>query len=615
MKLQPKTKLASEKSLWQVATERALRCTSIVADEAILLGDESGTLTAFRVQDGTSRWCCEVSAAVQNQPAVEGDRVVVGTKAGDVIAFDLATGDLRWRYATGAPGTGAPTITDGVVTIGDALGRLHALDLRDGRPVWCQPFQAEKRIGAAPVVGRGMVIVGSYDGAVYALDAVRGTQVWRQKVGGRVTTGVALSDHWAYAGTHDGRILKLDLFAGRVQDRWTFTAGGPILSDVVLSPDRRVVYTGSGDGHLHGVDVQTTAVRCRFSAAGAVAAAPVFWEGVLFFGSIDGSVYALDAERHEELWRFEAGSAVMGLAVADGIVYVTAREGSLFALPWHLGQWERVAAFVEAVGRRRDAATFYARAGKPLEARRLLHYLGDFTAAAEVMESAGERTEAAEDYRRAGERAQRRGAEEEAAELYERAADLFAEIRCAAEVEECRRAAVRCRRAPFLRIDLLNRPALVVGEAATLQFRFENIGYSKARGVRARVVGPCECHYLFQVPEMAPGRAVAASFEGCIPNQAGQGQLFRLLLHYRASDGRLCDYQMPLRLSVRAPEQPPVHVDEVIVVQGPMTRVAGDVGTVKQEGEPGLVDVEGDAGMVVQRPGLSAWLHQRKEDE
>jgi len=54
---------------------------------------------------------------------------------------------------------------------------------------------------------------------------------------------------------------------------------------------------------------------------------------VVYFGSLDGKIYALDANNGAKAWEFATGNTVgSGPAVADGIVYVGSNDGNLYAL-------------------------------------------------------------------------------------------------------------------------------------------------------------------------------------------------------------------------------------------------------------------------------------------
>ena len=55
---------------------------------------------------------------------------------------------------------------------------------------------------------------------------------------------------------------------------------------------------------------------------------PAVVDGIVYIGSGDNYVYALDAGTGEERWRFETGQMVVSSpAVVDGVVYVGSTDG------------------------------------------------------------------------------------------------------------------------------------------------------------------------------------------------------------------------------------------------------------------------------------------------
>ena len=72
----------------------------------------------------------------------------------------------------------------------------------------------------------------------------------------------------------------------------------------------------------------------RFLTGGHVEYTPVHVDGIVYFNSLDGYAYALDAITGELLWRYFINVAVSGspMVVADGVVYVTTYPGFAYAL-------------------------------------------------------------------------------------------------------------------------------------------------------------------------------------------------------------------------------------------------------------------------------------------
>jgi len=84
-------------------------------------------------------------------------------------------------------------------------------------------------------------------------------------------------------------------------------------------------------------------VKWKFETGDEVWSSPVVAEGVIYFGSDDDHLYALDAQTGEEKWRFKTGDDVRSSpAIADGIVYVVSYDGNLYAVNSQAGQlvWE-----------------------------------------------------------------------------------------------------------------------------------------------------------------------------------------------------------------------------------------------------------------------------------
>ncbi len=84
----------------------------------------------------------------------------------------------------------------------------------------------------------------------------------------------------------------------------------------------------------------------KFDTGGAASRSPIMVDGVVYGGSENGSLYALDATTGAELWRFQADMAIdMTPAYFDGMVYVPTQTGTLYAVDaktgterWHLDQ-------------------------------------------------------------------------------------------------------------------------------------------------------------------------------------------------------------------------------------------------------------------------------------
>ena len=233
------------------------------------------------------------------------------------------------------------------------------------RVKWSFPTGA--RIVSSPVLAEGLIVFGSDDGKVYALDAHTGRQRWMHRTGGPVPSTPAISGGVVYVVSYDGRLYALELASG--EPVWTYASGGERrfearglhglqprqqtiadAFDVFLSSPvvgQGMVFFGSGDGRLHAVDAATGAARWTFATGDVVHGSPALADGVLVVGSWDSRVYALDAATGRERWRYQGGEDPLlhnqvgfqsSPAVADGVVYIGGRDSRLHAIDAATGQ-------------------------------------------------------------------------------------------------------------------------------------------------------------------------------------------------------------------------------------------------------------------------------------
>jgi outer membrane protein assembly factor BamB len=120
------------------------------------------------------------------------------------------------------------------------------------------------------------------------------------------------------------------------KQRWKFDKGmTPTVSD-------GVAYFGSMDKSLYAVDAATGEERWKFGTGGFLPSSsdtdgwgspPTVAGGVVYSTSVDGNLYAVDAKTGNERWAFDAGGPlVRSPAVADGLVYVSTVAGTLYAV-------------------------------------------------------------------------------------------------------------------------------------------------------------------------------------------------------------------------------------------------------------------------------------------
>ncbi len=128
---------------------------------------------------------------------------------------------------------------------------------------------------------------------------------------------------------------------------WTFQTEGAVWSSPAVN--NGVVYVGSDDFNLYAVDTQSGSLQWKFETGGIIRCRPAVVDGRVFFASDDGFLYTLDAKTGEQVWSVDIGNAVeprlypdavssnwdyqqSSPMVVDGTVYVGSTDGNVYAL-------------------------------------------------------------------------------------------------------------------------------------------------------------------------------------------------------------------------------------------------------------------------------------------
>ena len=113
--------------------------------------------------------------------------------------------------------------------------------------------------------------------------------------------------------------------------KWSFATGDLVdSSPAVLNG---LVYVGSNDHNVYALNATTGAKVWNYTTGGHVLSSPAVVNGTLYVGSSDNNLYALNASNGAKLWSFATGFTVYSSpAVANGVVYVGSDDSNVYAL-------------------------------------------------------------------------------------------------------------------------------------------------------------------------------------------------------------------------------------------------------------------------------------------
>ena len=124
------------------------------------------------------------------------------------------------------------------------------------------------------------------------------------------------------------------------QPAWTYKTAGAVLSSPIIVDG--VVYVGSEDKHLHAIDAKTGEKKWTLATKTLIDASPVYDEGVVYIGTDGGVLLAIDIKTGQPKWQFKTEGRIAGEAAIteidrkgggkDKVVIVGSHDGMLYCL-------------------------------------------------------------------------------------------------------------------------------------------------------------------------------------------------------------------------------------------------------------------------------------------
>lgn len=206
-----------------------------------------------------------------------------------------------------------PAVDESGVYLGIDKGRMIAFK-HDGKIKWIfHASDADRGIHSTPILTQKYIFFGAYNGHFYCLNKETGQILWQALLGKTIGSSPVFYEDAIYVGVEtfhpDGYLVKIDARNGQLL--WVSAwLGEQTHSSPTLDLENQQVILGDNLGQVSAFDLQSGRLRWRFKTQGPVKGTSPLWQGVVYYASWDGSLYALQAKTGELLWRGELGGKV-----------------------------------------------------------------------------------------------------------------------------------------------------------------------------------------------------------------------------------------------------------------------------------------------------------------
>ena len=312
-------------------------------DGTIFAGTNNSRIYALDGKTGKKKWEFDTQGGFREPELAAGPDGSLYTYTLDpddnyaqkLCALDKTDGHVKWSFTLDWPRFDPVVGSDGTVYAITDEGKIVALDPDSGKMKWDFSFQADKLRKNYPAISPdGMIYVKDEEGRITAYDGPTGKKKWSRKPDEWIQTKPVMTDEGTVILDCPRSVIALDGKTGQI--RWKFPLevykGFHSCFSVHSFNGNCVIH----DDHvLYVLDSKTGKKKCRYEKNLADESEPVVSPyGMVYFGTDDKKVIAIDAGTGELRWTHETGDMVSSRPSAgfDGTVLAGCKNGKLYAV-------------------------------------------------------------------------------------------------------------------------------------------------------------------------------------------------------------------------------------------------------------------------------------------
>lgn len=289
------------KQLWTFKTEGEktydiwdyFQSSAAVESGIVYFGSGDGHIYALDAKNGKEIWKYKTAGIVHASPTVTAHEILIGSFDGYFYCLEK-NGDLRWKFKTigehyfpkGEVQFHA-VAADSSVYFGARDFNSYALKIKDGTGHWVY-HQPGSWISVPSLAGKQLLLTMSDSYSVLALDKVYGGKLYEPRIPLNTFSSASITDSAAYFGALDGVLYKLDLSKGTVSS--VFQTASSKLNRSNFFDEKDKLRTGLDEKYAHDIHKLFTG----YLQMGSIFSTVWIDGQSLYFGSVDGAVYALE---------------------------------------------------------------------------------------------------------------------------------------------------------------------------------------------------------------------------------------------------------------------------------------------------------------------------------
>ena len=305
------------KTKWTYASEANVISTPAVNNGLVIFGNQKGKLVALSLNTGKTKWRYQTGAAIYSSPASAENKIVFGSTDGYVYCLNNS-GKLLWKFKADAAVLGSPVIENNIVYIGASDHKFRAIDLLSGKEKWV--FNGlDGPVVSTPVLHKDAVVFGAWDTYLYSLDKKTGILNWKWSNGSTVKNyspaacTPVIHNNVIYIAAPDRYITAIDFSSGKTLWRSNTSS---VRESIGISENGNYVYGKTMNDTLVAFSTSTVMQQPAWKMNVGygyehVPSMLIEKDGIVFFGTKNGVVYAVDAGAQKTWWAHKIDNSMV----------------------------------------------------------------------------------------------------------------------------------------------------------------------------------------------------------------------------------------------------------------------------------------------------------------
>ena len=270
----------------------------VVVQDAVYFGSGDGNLYSVNAGSGELNWKFKTGDVIHASPGYADGLIYFGSWDSYFYAVDTANGKERWRFHGGEDPLlhnqvgfqSSPAIVDGVVYTGCRDSNVYALNAITGKEKW-RSFNELSWVNASPAVVQGKVLFATSDSSLFRIvDAATGKELVKQQEKAFMFSSPAVVGTTVLIGVLNGTLTARDLETGNLL--WDYQVPkSKENKGWILTADRKFNLPLVFQSGLYETTIVGT---LREDSVGSIYSSPLVANGVVYFGSADGYLYAIE---------------------------------------------------------------------------------------------------------------------------------------------------------------------------------------------------------------------------------------------------------------------------------------------------------------------------------